>query len=398
MAVPPLTPTSYHRKIPLTLRAQEPALWSWYASDEFGEEQRASVRLELLKSTYRLDRPSHPELYRAAEEVAGKLGIEAPVTFYQAGSEGSANASLCFVPGEAHLVLTGPVLARLEASELRALLGHELAHYRLWTEDRGAYRVADSLVEAVAAYGSAPPSWIQLAMRQRRSTELYADRGSLVAGEGDLHAAVRCLLKIVSGIEAPDAEAYLRQVDEVLEKSSDSSRAESHPELFLRAWAMKRWLAGGESAEADLARRLDGPRSLEALDLLDQVELTDETRRLLASFLRLPGLRTEAVLAQARQFFADLDLDRAGATAGGDLSESVARYFGFVLLDLATADPDLADEALAAALACADEGGFGASFEKLARKELRLTAANAADLRRRWPSIQERLAAAEASP
>ncbi len=124
VAVPALTPTTYHRALRDALRTQEPGLWAWYASDRFSEAQSERVRLELLKATYRLDPSGQAQLYAEATEVARRLGIEAPITLYQDGSDGSMNAGLCFVPGEVHVVITGPVLSRLEPIELRALLEH----------------------------------------------------------------------------------------------------------------------------------------------------------------------------------------------------------------------------------------------------------------------------------
>lgn len=53
------------------------------------------------------------------------------------------NATLFFLPGEVHVVLQGPVLERLQGIELLALFGHELAHYRLWSEHGGDYIVTD---------------------------------------------------------------------------------------------------------------------------------------------------------------------------------------------------------------------------------------------------------------
>lgn len=405
MAALELLPTSSHRAIRDALREHEPGLWQWYASDEFGAEYADRVRLELLKDTYRLEPDAHDELYAVAAGVAHKLGVTVPITFYQARSLGAEamNAGLCFVPDAAHVVLTGPVLARLEPDELRALLGHELAHHRLWNEEHGSYRVADAVLEAVACHPSAAASWIQLALRQRRCTELYADRGALVANDGDLHAALRCLLKISAGIAAPDAVAYLRQVDEVMAKSTDASAGETHPELFLRAWAMQRWLAGSGDADAAVMQRLKGARTLEALDLLDQLELSACTQQLIAAFLHTPWLRSESILVQARQYLPDLQLEPEAPNGpvpvpalsfGQGVSDSIADYFGYVLLDLVTADADLLDEALAAALAFADSHGFGASFDKLARKELRSTVAKLAELRQRWPRIQEQFAAA----
>jgi hypothetical protein len=392
VAVPALTPTTYHRELRDALRAQEPGLWAWYASDRFTEAHSERARLELLKATYRLDPAGHEPLYADAAAVAGRLGIDAPITLYQDGSDGSMNAGLCFVPGEVHVVFTGPVLTRLEPVELRGLLGHELAHYRLWTEGDGGLRVADAVVEAVAAHPDAPTSWVQLALRQRRYTEIYADRGTLTATDGDLDAAVRCLLKLASGVEQPDAAAYVRQVHEVLARTAFASEAETHPEMFLRVWAMERWLADPASVDSLLEARVLGARSLESLDLLQQLELTRQTRALVTSFLRLPGLRTDSISAHARQFFPDLEPSTGALLEAAVTDDSVAEYFGYVLLDLATADPDLEEAPLVAALACADEHGFGPAFDKLARKELKLTIAKVAELRRAWPRIQVDLA------
>ena len=393
MSVPALTPTAYHLSAREILRTHEAGLWGWYSSDAFGQEQAEQVRLELLKSTYRIDPASNVSLYGAAAEVAERLGVAAPVTLYQTGGGGQMNAGLCFVPGEAHVVITGPVLGRLDAVELRALLGHELAHYRLWTEDGGSFRVADAMIESVARCSSAPPSWIQLAARHRRYTEIYADRGSLVGNGGDLHAAIRCLLKVSEGIDSPDADAYLRQVDEVLAKSTGATDAESHPEMFLRAWSMQIWLADADAFEPMLATRVQGPARLETLDLLAQVTLTRQTRELLDTFLSAPWLRSEATLAHARLFFSNFESTPAPSIdQPRTIDSATADYFSFVLIDLATSDPDLGDPGLAAAQAVADGWGFGAEFDKLARKELRLTVTAINDLRRQWPTLREKAA------
>lgn len=405
MFVATLAPTAYHEAVQQALRRLEPGLWAWYASDAFGEDYAQRMRLELLKATYRLERDSYTDVYDCADEVAGRLGVQVPITLYQGGDRGGMNACLCFVPEAVHLVLSGPVLSVLQRDELRALLGHEFAHHVLWSADGGSYRAADALVEAVACHASAPSSWIQLAGRQRRYTEIYADRGALIASEGDLSSVVRCLLKVSAGIEAPDATAYLRQVDEVMRGSPEGSEGESHPELFLRVWAMQQWLEQGSQADAGLAPRVEGPRTLETLDLLAQVQLSELTRELVCHFLRLPGLRSELMLAHARQFFPELSFEPESTLPGqamtlpltsqDDPQGSVADYFGYVLLDLCTADHELEDVALAAALACADEARFGASFEKLARKELRLTVAGLSSLRQRWPAMQAQLVQAQ---
>ena len=84
-------------------------IWQWYASNKVRDEQAEAVRFELLKSTYRLERETQPEIYATAEDVARKLGLDSPVTIYQAQNPQGLNASLAYVPGEAHIVLHGPV-------------------------------------------------------------------------------------------------------------------------------------------------------------------------------------------------------------------------------------------------------------------------------------------------
>lgn len=399
MPLPSLTPTTYHQRTRDLLRLQEPELWAWFASDRFSQEQAQRVRLELLKSTYRLGQAAHPQLHALAAEVMDALGLSLPLSLYQSGDGASMNAGLCFVPGELHVVLAGPVLTRLDPVELRSLLGHELAHHCLWTADDGSFRVADALLESLASRTSAAPSWIQLALRHRRYTELFADRGSLVANGGDHLAAVRCLLKVTTGAESPDADAYLRQVEEVLGASTDSSVAESHPELFLRAWAMGRWLDAREAADAELGLRIEGPLNLETLDVLGQHQLTARTLALVDAFLAPRWMQTEAMMNQAAGFLEPrervplLPLEFEDSEA----APSVQDYLAYVLLDLVTADPELDEVALGAALPFAEAQGFGGAFEKVVRKELKMTVAALNKRREDWPRLKASLEAEEVS-
>ena len=80
------------------------------------------VRLELLKATVRLDRETHSALYAAADDDARTLAIDAPITLYQAPGAEGANAALWFLPGEAHVILRGPVATALAALSAAAYL------------------------------------------------------------------------------------------------------------------------------------------------------------------------------------------------------------------------------------------------------------------------------------
>ena len=141
-----LAPHPYLLRVRDFLRETEPGRWAWFASDESTAEYVEAVRLELLKSTYRMEPASHPDLYAIGAEAAEALELDVPVTFYQAQDDGAMNAGLYFVPGEAHVVLRGRILATLAKDELAALVGHELAHYRLSTCEDGSIRVAQEVL------------------------------------------------------------------------------------------------------------------------------------------------------------------------------------------------------------------------------------------------------------
>jgi hypothetical protein len=108
-ATPELRPLPYHEAILAYLTAEEAEVWNWYVSHRVREEQAEAVRFDLLKSTYRVDREAQPAIYAAADDVAQKLGLNIPITVYQAQNPQGLNASLAYVPDEAHVVLHGPV-------------------------------------------------------------------------------------------------------------------------------------------------------------------------------------------------------------------------------------------------------------------------------------------------
>jgi Zn-dependent protease with chaperone function len=370
----PLEPLAYHLDVVRHLKAHEAELWEWFSTDKLRAEQRDAVRLELLRSTYRLDPGMHAPLHAAASEVAARLGLATPITLYQAQGSGGLNASLAYVPGEVHLVLHGELADRLTPAELRAVLGHELLHFVLldrWPD----YLVASQILQAMASDDAAEPAHATTARRFGLYTEVYCDRGAHLAC-GDLAAAVSALVKIETGIAEVSAESYLRQADEVFGKGDPRADGVTHPEAFIRARAMRLWAESPERATSELRRVIEGRTSLAELDLPAQLAVSALTRRLVGAFLRPEWLRTEPLLAHARLFFDDFE-PAAAADAGlaaelreGD--EGLLEYWGYVLLDFAAADRDLEDAPLAAALLLADELGLGERFRKLAGKELGL--------------------------
>jgi hypothetical protein len=338
------------------------------------EKHNEDVRLDLLKSTYRIERDANAALYGAFEEVAAVLGMEVPATFYQAPGGGGLNASLAYMPGEAHLVLTGSVVATLTPAELRCVLGHELMHFALLDHWRD-YLVAAQILAAMTNDAQVQPAHLAGARLWRLYTEVYCDRGACRA-TGDLAAAITALVKIETGTTDVVAESYLRQTDEIFAKGHPRTEGVTHPETFIRARALKLWMDHPDTATEDIARVIEGPLALEELDLLGQAKVAALTRRFMEAFLRRTWLQTEPVLAHTRLFFEDFkpaaseDEALAGELAKSD--EKLRDYFCYVLLDFAVADRELEEAPLAAAVLFSNDMGLGERFRQLAMKELNL--------------------------
>lgn len=372
---PILEPLPYHLELRDYLKSQERELWNWFASARAQADYTENLRMDLLKSTYRLDADGHPDLFKSVDEARTGLHLDIPVTLYQAQNSPQLNAALYFIPGEGHIVFSGPVLTLLNAGELKSVIGHELAHYHLWGRDNGEYHIADRLIQAAANDPRAASSHEQTARRFQLYTEIFADRGSLCV-TGDVHPVVAGLVKIETGLSQVSAASYLRQAEEIFAKKGVATEGLSHPETFIRARALALWQEQREDATARIAELIEGVTALDDLDLIGQTRLTRDTRRALEYFLQPKWFQTPAVLGHARLFFADF---QPGATRDdsmpGGLKFADVRlreYFCFLLLDFVTADPDLDDMPLAAALEFSRELEMDTQFEKFAAKELKL--------------------------
>lgn len=399
-----LVPLAYHQALVDYFKRAEPEVWAWASSLSVQTRHAQELRSELLRKTYRLPPGSHPQVHALCNEAMQRLGIEAAVSLYQAG-DGAMGASLWFLPGEAHVVFAGAVLERLDPIELSALLGHELAHYKLWSLADGDYHTAQRILDHCLADPQAAPSHAESARRYSLHTEIFADRGAAVAAQAAL-PAVAILVKVHTGLGNVDPTAYLGQAEQLERDDPRHSQGDTHPEAYLRAQALDRWwrdgddgealaVAGGDisvesaqsehnkaedstaehnkgehnkaqSTEAWLRRRLQGPLSLDRLDLLDQVELRELTRRFIARLLSLPAVRGDAARQQARGYFPDWSEHEPIAEdvelAAERIDDSVRRYLYSVMLDFALIDADQRAAALFEVAGLAARFGERAEF------------------------------------
>ena len=394
------TPLAYHHAIVSHLREREPGLWNWFASTQKRFEEADAVRLDLLKTTYRLEPDAQPKLYELASAVRERLGLTCRVTLYQAQTGVGLNAALAFLPGEAHVILSGPLANVLSESELQSVLAHELAHFLLYQEDDGKYLIAFDLLRALSADASAGPAASESPRLYSLWTEIYADRWAFRLC-GDVAATVAALIKIETGLSDVSAASYLRQADEILDKANAATDGVSHPESYIRARALRLWAERGDDAHAEIERMIEGRLMLHRLDLLGQARAADLTQQFLQFLLKPRWFHTEAVLAHARRFFADFaaspdtkdDAVLRSEIERGD--SSLRDYFCYLMLDFVTVDRDLGDVALSAAIVKARQLGIDKRFAELAHKELAIGKKAFAKIDKDAESI---LAKAEAAP
>ncbi|MCL2447685.1 MAG: hypothetical protein FWD17_01925, partial [Polyangiaceae bacterium] len=174
-------------------------------------------------------------------------------------------------------------------------------------------------------------------------------------------------------------------------KKAVSERGLTHPEMFVRARAVTLWHERGRAAENAIADIVQGARTLDNLDLLDQRDLSGTTRDVIASLLAPRWFRTGRVVSHARAFFPDVD--ESGDVAAFDaraLDKSLQEYLAYVLLDFAIVDESLGDPALAHVLQHADKMGVAEAFDRVARDEMKLTKRALDEIRRRAPDLATR--------
>ncbi|MGW6280876.1 M48 family metalloprotease [Kribbella sp. NPDC055071] len=356
-----LSVLGYHRAVLAVVRRQDEHAWAALLGGPVD-----SVGEVLLRNAYRLEPASHPAVHRAGRRAAEALEMSADVEYFQVNGDPNA---VYIHQDQPVIVFQGPLLDRLDEDELTAVIGHELAHRLLWQAEDGGYLAVDRLLDAAAGDARTPPQYLETHRRWSLATELFADRGALTAC-GDLSTAIRALLKLETGLSTADPEAYLRQADGL--DLSSGSRGTTHPEAVGRAWALRNWLAG-ENVEA----LVTGPLDVDAPDLLDAALLRELSRDFAAAIAFADGLRTDAV-ATAAAGFADppgplgvpggavrfdeplsiRPVDGAPLPRPRPLTDATKRYLSYLLLDLATSDPEAGEDGLVASLAIARRSGL----------------------------------------
>ena len=399
---PPDSVPPYLDQIAELLRTIMPEAWQWAASDDLADEDAESIRLDLLRSSIRLDRQSHADVYEIAESAAKTLGLKSSITIYQQQNPIGWNAGAMPLGDAAHIVLHGPLTKELTKPELTAVLAHELGHVLLWQIDDAKHGITHRLLESLASDPTAAPAHLESARLAKLYTEVFCDRiAHRVVGES--RVVISSLLKIGTQSGQVDPDAYLKQAEEIFAADNLASRHGTHPEMYLRAKAIEAWANRSEtdkiSVDEQVSQLIQGDPTLESLDLVAQSSLTDLTRSILDAIFRHKWFKTEAAMAHARLFFEDYRPSKMSDAALKKLSAEIAsatpstqKYVNYLLLDFATSERECEDMPLAATLDLADRFSISESFQELAKKELRLRVKQIRELDKKK---QDMLAAAE---
>ncbi|MEO1982002.1 MAG: hypothetical protein ABGZ24_15900 [Fuerstiella sp.] len=374
----PVEIPSYHQSLRNYLKQEESDLWDWFSSHRVQTDSAEAVRLELLKTAYRIGRDTAADLYELVDVVTNRMGFECPVTLYQAQNSVALNASLAWLPHEAHVVFHGPIQEALTNDELSALLVHELAHHELFSIQDNEFLITEQILSAMIADAAAEAPHDRTSRNYHLYTELHCDRRALQVTD-NLDACVCMLVKMETGLKDVSAVSYIEQANEVLSKGPTSSDGITHPEMFIRAKALQLRHDDPGHSDAALQTFVEGPLAFRDMDLLRQRSVTDLTMTFLQRFLRHEWLQTDLVMGHAKRFFEEFRLPDVDINAGAlktSLSECDAQlkiYFGYLLLDFATCDADLEEAPLAAAFLFMNEVGMVSEFTTLLTKELKLS-------------------------
>lgn len=382
-----LQPLNYHIKLRDSFKKQTKT-WEWFSSFKVKDEQLKEFKSDLLKNTYRLDKESNVDLYGMVEKAKVKLGLDIEVTIYQAHNSIENNAGISYLPGEAHIVLSGQVLKLLDSDELLSIIAHELSHVRLFTIENSEFEVVGRIITSIANDYRSEDVYIETARLFRLYMELYCDRGSLLVCE-KIEPVLSGLIKLNTGLEKVSVDSYIKQAEEIFASEKVKSEFQTHPENYIRVLALKIWDSSKEEGNDRILEMIEGDIQLNGLDIFKQYKIHDLTFRLIKLMLKPKWSRSTAVLSLARQYKSDFKTDDTIVINDEllnelrPLSKSVKEYLSYILLDFALVDPSLEDVPMGFAFQLAEDLSLKETFNDIVKKELKLGERKLSDLHKK---------------
>lgn len=372
-----LIPFQYHFRLRDHFK-QRTKTWSWFSAKDLKTKHIEEFKSELLKNSYRLDVVAYQNLYNIANHVCTKLSIDADVTLYQEHNSIQLNAGISIIQKEAHIVLSGNLINLLNDDEMMALIAHELSHYLFYKIENEEFEITRRIVLALANDHRSEDALVETARIFQLYTELFCDSGALKVCE-DYKIVIQMLVKLNTGLSHVNAESYLDQAKEIISNDNSSTTNTSHPESYIRCLALQMHAESNLEYLKKVEEMIEGVLDLNQLDIFNQVEMQEMTHQFLQIIVKPKWMNSAAILNLAAQYFQNFykkediyDMDEFSKELA-KVHDSVKSYLCYVMLDFAKVDADLEQAPLAHTIEISELLDLKDEYEKLIRKELKLT-------------------------
>ncbi|GAL74290.1 hypothetical protein JCM19275_3137 [Nonlabens ulvanivorans] len=194
------------------------------------------------------------------------------------------------------------------------------------------------------------------------------------------------LIKLNTGLSEVNAQSYLDQAKEIINQDDEATNQQTHPESYIRSIALD--LKGRSSREyhEELHKLIEGKWDINSLDIFEQEKTRALSNDFIQLILRPQWMNSSAVINLAQQFFTDFAREKEVDTTKllerlKHTTPSTKSYLSYVLLDFARIDSELEKLPIAHTLEIAELLGLIEEYERVLRKELKLSVRSFKDLK-----------------
>ncbi len=196
---------------------KEALVWLWLAGTASILGWTLVRTLRFHRSLARASQTAPPEVQRLAREVAHRIGLGPAPTVY--ATRAQLSPMVWWAGGKIRVLLPSELLGDMDASELRCILAHELAHVR-----RRDHVVRWLEWLACAAFWWNPVAW-WARRRLRASEELCCDALAVATIEAEPRAYAGALLRVIDFMSKTPAPGPLTFAS-TLDRCGRASRLE----------------------------------------------------------------------------------------------------------------------------------------------------------------------------